>query len=109
MSELLLVITNMPDKISAEKLALQAIEQCAAACVNMLAPCTSVYRWQNKIETISEIPVLFKTTDTAYARLETLILSAHPYELPEIVSLRVSDGLPEYLLWVDTETRIIKE
>jgi periplasmic divalent cation tolerance protein len=49
MSEMLLVITNMPDKISAEKLALQAIEQRAAACVNLLAPCTSVYRWQDKI------------------------------------------------------------
>jgi periplasmic divalent cation tolerance protein len=109
MSEMLLVITNMPDKISAEKLALQAIEQRAAACVNLLAPCTSVYRWQDKIETISEIPVMFKTTDIAYARLETLILSAHPYELPEIIALPVSDGQPEYLLWVDTETRFIKE
>lgn len=109
MSKMLLVITNMPDKISAEKLALQAIEQRAAACVNLLAPCTSVYRWQDKIETISEIPVMFKTTDTAYARLETLIVSAHPYDLPEIIALPVSDGQPEYLLWVDTETRIIKE
>jgi periplasmic divalent cation tolerance protein len=70
MSEILLVITNLPDAASAEKLAQQLIEARAAACVNQLAPCTSTYRWQGKIETAAEVPLLIKTTKTAYPRLE---------------------------------------
>lgn len=104
MSEILLVITNLPDPDSAGRLARQIIESHAAACVNQLAPCTSTYRWQDKIETASEIPLLIKTTQAAYPRLEALIRAAHPYELPEIIALPVSDGLPAYLDWVKQES-----
>jgi periplasmic divalent cation tolerance protein len=109
MNEMLLVITNMPDVASAHALARQIIEARAAACVNQLAPCTSVYRWQDKIETVTEVPLLIKTTRSAYARLETLIRAVHPYELPEIIALPVTQVLSEYLNWVNSETRISKE
>jgi periplasmic divalent cation tolerance protein len=105
MSDALLVITNLPDAASAAKLAQQLIEARAAACVNQLAPCTSTYRWQGKIETATEVPLLIKTTQAAYPRLEKLIRAAHPYELPEIIAVPVSDGLPAYLDWVVTETK----
>lgn len=105
MSEILLVITNLPDAASAEKLAQQLIEARAAACVNQLAPCTSTYRWQGKIETAAEVPLLIKTTKTAYPRLEQLIRAAHPYELPEIIAVPVAAGLPAYLDWVHQETK----
>ena len=62
MNDILLVITNLPDAASAEKLARSIIEERAAACVNQLAPCTSTYRWKNNIETATEVPVLIKTT-----------------------------------------------
>ncbi|MDP1594518.1 MAG: divalent-cation tolerance protein CutA [Gallionella sp.] len=104
MSDILLVITNMPDAAAAEKLAQQIIESRTAACVNQLAPCTSTYRWQDKIETASEVPLLIKTTQAAYSRLEALIRAAHPYELPEIIALPVSVGLPAYMDWVSHET-----
>ena len=109
MAELLLVITNMPDAASADKLARHLIAERAAACVNQLAPCTSVYRWQDKVETASEIPLLIKTTQSAYPRLANLIRAAHPYDLPEIIALPMTDVLPEYLHWVDAETQIAKE
>ena len=109
MSNALLVITHCPDAQSAEKLARQLIEAHAAACVNQLAPCTSTYRWQNNIETVSEVPLLIKTTQAAYPRLEKLIREAHPYELPEIIAVLVTTGLPAYLGWVGEETTITLE
>lgn len=106
---MILVITNMPDAESASRLAHTLIEQHAAACVNVLAPCTSVYHWQGQVETATEYPVFIKSTRDAYARIETLIRDEHPYELPEIISLPVDAALPEYLNWVNTETRLDKE
>ena len=109
MSDILLVLTNLPDAASAQMMASQIIEARAAACVNQLAPCTSTYRWQDKIETASEVPLLIKTTQDAYPRLEALIRAAHPYDLPEIIAVPVSAGLPAYLSWVNQETNLCKE
>jgi periplasmic divalent cation tolerance protein len=109
MKDILLVITNLPDAESAGRLAQQLVEARAAACVNQLAPCTSTYRWQDKIETATEVPLLIKTTREAWPRLERMIRAAHPYELPEIIAVPVEAGLPDYLAWVDAETRITKE
>jgi len=103
------VLTNLPDVASADKLAHYLIDERAAACVNQLAPCTSTYRWQNKIETVTEVPLLIKTTQEAYPRLEKLIREMHPYELPEIIAVLVTAGLPAYLDWIGEETTIFKE
>ena len=104
MSDILLVITNLPDTASAERLARQVIEARAAACVNQLASCTSTYRWQDQIETSCEVPLLIKTTSAAYPRLEALIRAAHPFELPEIIAVPATTGLPAYLSWVAQES-----
>ena len=109
MNDILLVITNLPDVTSAEMLARQLIEAHAAACVNQLAPCTSTYYWQNNIESVTEVPLLIKTTRAAYPRLEKLIRKAHPYELPEIIAVSVTAGLPAYLDWISRETTTLKE
>jgi periplasmic divalent cation tolerance protein len=104
MNDILLVITSLPDSTSAQRLAQQIIESNAAACVNQLAPCISTYRWQGQIDSASEVPLLIKTTRTAYPRLEALIRAVHPYELPEIIAVPVCVGLPAYLDWVNQET-----
>ena len=109
MNDILLVITNLPDAPSAEKLTRQLIDARVAACVNQLAPCTSTYRWNGNIESATEVPLLIKTTQDAYPRLEKLIREAHPYELPEIIAVSVTTGLPAYLGWIDSETTINKE
>lgn len=106
MNEILLVITNLPDAETAGRLAQRLIEERAAACVNQLAPCTSTYHWQGSIETASEVPLLIKTTRAAWPRLEQLICAAHPYELPEIIAVPVTTGLPAYLDWVSHETAL---
>ncbi|CAH1905739.1 Divalent-cation tolerance protein CutA [Candidatus Nitrotoga sp. HW29] len=104
MDDILLVLTNLPNRESAQRVANALIESRAAACINMLAECTSVYRWQEKIETASEVPLLIKTTRAAYPHLETVIRTHHPYELPEIIAVSVNAGLPGYLQWIMQET-----
>src|SRR3989449_9027428 len=100
-----LVITNLPDRGSAAKLAHELVEKRLAACINILSPCRSIYRWRGKIEDAEEFPMLIKTTRARYAELEAAIRSGHPYELPEIVAVRLTGGLPAYLDWIDSETR----
>lgn len=101
----LLVVTNLPDRESAEKLAALLIERRLAACVNILAPCSSVYRWQGEIQHDEEHPLLIKTAQDRYAELEASIRANHPYELPEIIAVPFTCGLPAYLHWVESETR----
>lgn len=96
----LLVFTTLPDRDRAESLARELIERRLAACVNILAPCTSMYHWEGKTETAAEIPLVAKTTEERYAALEECIRAAHPYDLPEIVAVPVTRGLPGYLAWV---------
>lgn len=102
--EALLVITNLPDAESARALAVQLVEQRVAACVNILAPCHSIYRWEGKIEEAEEVPLLIKTSASRYAALEEAIRAYHPYELPEIVAVSIEKGLPGYLAWLAKET-----
>ena len=109
MNDILLVITNLPDAASAEKLAHLIIETRAATCVNRLAPCISTYRWKDNIEITTEVPLLIKTTRAAYPGLEKLMREAHPYELPEIIAVPVTAGFPAYLDWVSRETAIPEE
>jgi periplasmic divalent cation tolerance protein len=100
----ILVITNWPDRETASRVAGQLVEARLAACVNLLAPCRSIYHWQGKTESAEEIPMLIKTTEARYAELAELIRTHHPYELPEILSVPISDGLPDYLQWIHQET-----
>jgi periplasmic divalent cation tolerance protein len=100
----LLVLTNLPDRAAAEKLADALVGERVAACVNILAPCRSVYRWKASVQHDEEHPVLIKTTEERYAALEAAIRSHHPYELPEVIALPIERGLPAYLEWIGTET-----
>ena len=102
----LLVLTNLPDQASAQALATTLVTERLAACVNLLAPCRSIYRWQGAIESAEEVPLLIKTTSERYAALEAAIRARHPYELPEIIAVPVDQGLPEYLAWVAAETLV---
>ena len=101
----LLVLTNLPDRAAAEKLAEVLIAERLAACVNILAPCRSVYRWKGAVQHDEEHPMLIKTTAERYPALEQALRAAHPYELPEIIAVPIERGLPAYLDWVSAETK----
>ena len=100
----LMVLTNLPDRSAAEALAAQLVKRRVAACVNILAPCRSVYRWRGEVQREEEHPLLIKTTSERYSELEQAIRAGHPYELPEIVAVPIERGLPEYLRWLAEET-----
>lgn len=100
----MLVVTNLPNRPSAERLAERLVADRLAACVNILTPCTSVYRWQGKVERAEEVPLLIKTPARLYGKVEQTITECHPYELPEIIAVPLGAGLPAYLVWVAGET-----
>lgn len=104
MTNALVVLTNCPDEACADAIASVLVERRLAACVNVLAPCRSVYRWEGRTESAKEVPLLIKTTRDRYDALETAIRAHHPYELPEIVAVSVVRGLPAYLDWIAAET-----
>ncbi len=93
-------MTTLPDAEAASKLARNLVEMRLAACVNILAACQSVYRWQDDVQVDGEVPLIIKTTAELYPALETYIRQQHPYALPEIIALEVAQGLPDYLTWV---------
>jgi periplasmic divalent cation tolerance protein len=100
----ILVLTQLPDPASAEALARALVEGRLAACVSIGATARSLYHWRGEIETAHEVPVVVKTTSDAYPAVEEAIRSRHPYELPEIIAVPITDGLPAYLDWIRRET-----
>jgi periplasmic divalent cation tolerance protein len=106
MDDAVIVLTNMPDRDAALKLARELVAKRLAACVNVLAGCTSVYRWKGEVEETAEVPVLIKTRAGRYDEVEAAIRRLHPYELPEIVAVPMTRGLDEYLEWLAGETTI---
>jgi periplasmic divalent cation tolerance protein len=102
----ILVMTNLPDRAAAERLADALIGSRLAACVNILSPCRSVYRWKDAVQHDEEHPMLIKTTAERYPALEAAIRKGHPYELPEIIAVSIQGGLPEYLQWVGAQTTV---
>ena len=106
MDEVIIVLTNLPDREAALKLANALVAKRLAACVNVLAECASVYRWKDAIENAREVPVLIKTRAVRYAEVEAAIRGLHPYELPEIIAVPVVRGFDDYLRWVADETSV---
>lgn len=100
-----LILTTLPDADVAANLAHQLIESGLAACVKQLAPCQSTYRWQGKTEVATEIPLMIISDESRYKDLEAWLKAAHPYDVPEIIALPCTHGLPEYLSWVNESTR----
>ena len=100
----ILVLTQMPDRASAQSLARSLVESRLAACVSIGMPVESLYHWRGEIETAQEIPVAVKTRPERYAEVEAAIRARHPYELPEILAVPVVHGLAPYLDWIAAET-----
>ncbi|WP_425603681.1 divalent-cation tolerance protein CutA [Stenotrophomonas capsici] len=100
-----LVFCTCPDHDSAQALAHHLVARRLAACVNLLPPMQSVYGWQGQIEQAEEVQLLIKTCADRLEALQAAILERHPYELPEIVAISASAGLPAYLDWIRAQTR----
>ena len=100
MTDKRIVLTTAGSQEEARKIAHALVERRLAACVNILGPLESVYRWQGKVETAAEFLLLIKTTAAAYARVRDAIKELHSYEVPECVMLNIEDGSEAYLKWL---------
>ena len=102
----LIVITTVPDEILAVKISESLLQQRFGACVHMLPPGISRYRWHGKTDTSTEITLLIKSTTDRYAELECDIRRLHSYETPEILAFPAITGFPDYLKWIFDETHV---
>jgi len=104
MTDKIVVFTTCGSEDEARKLATILIEKHMAACVNISAPVTSVYRWKGAVEQSQEFLLMIKSRRERFEELRVMLESAHSYELPEVLALPVVDGSPNYLAWVEAET-----
>ena len=105
LSEALVVLTTVEKQEDGERLARLIVERELAACVQVLLPMTSVYRWQGAVEQASEVLLLIKTTSSAYPQLEAAIKQHHSYRTPEIIALPVAAGSADYLSWLTASVK----
>jgi periplasmic divalent cation tolerance protein len=103
-TDVVLVLTTVPVDLDVDELVRPLVEQRLAACVNVLPPMRSIYRWNGAIETADERQVLIKTTRRRLADLQASLAARHPFEVPELLVLPVADGSPAYLQWLQAET-----
>ncbi len=97
-----IIFCTCPNQESAENIANHLINQKLAACVNIIPGVTSVYEWQGKVESSQEHMLFIKTHRDKYDEIERVISNIHPYELPEIITVSIERGLPDYLQWINT-------
>ncbi|HEY2882059.1 MAG TPA: divalent-cation tolerance protein CutA [Pirellulales bacterium] len=102
--EFLQVVTTTSTQDEARKIAAALVENRLAACVQIIGPVESVYRWQGKIETAAEWQCWIKTRRARFEELKTAISKLHSYDVPEILALPICDGSARYLRWLADET-----
>ena len=100
-----LVSIAAPDGETAARLARRLVEERLAACVQIVDPIRSVYRWQGGVQEEPEALLLAKSSQDRLPRIYELLRREHPYELPELVSVPISGGSPEYLRWIEESLR----
>lgn len=98
------ISTTTSSQEDAERIARTLIEKRLAACVQIVAPVKSVYRWKGNIETVQEWLCLIKTTGDLFQQVSQTIRAIHPYETPEIIAIPIIDGSPDYLCWIQDST-----
>lgn len=100
MEKLLMVFCTFPDPASARQIATLIVERQLAACVNILPAVESIYRWQGNVETAVEVLAIFKTTAATFPAFQQALSEAHPYQVPEILTVEPCEVSPSYREWL---------
>ncbi|MHB8742158.1 MAG: divalent-cation tolerance protein CutA [Sulfuricaulis sp.] len=95
-----LVLTTCPDAAVADRIAQTLVSERLAACVNIVPIAKSVYLWKGRVESAAEQLLIIKSMVRAYRLIQKRILELHPYELPEVIAVSVTDGFANYLAWI---------
>ena len=104
-AQVALLLITAPDEETGRRIARALVEERLAACVNLLPGIRSIYRWRGAVEEAAEVLLIAKTRADRTAALASRVRALHPYELPEVVALPVTDGSRAYLRWVVAESR----
>jgi len=104
MTDVVLILTTVPDDPRADVLARTLVEERLAACVNIHGPMTSIYRWRGEVEREAERQLIIKTTRARVPALEARLKALHSYELPEFVVVSTEGGSDSYFAWVGQAT-----
>ncbi len=102
-AEIVVLITT-PSQDEATKIARALVEARVAACANILPRIRSIFRWEGKTQEEDESLIIVKSQSQLFEKLSQTIKGLHSYAVPEIIALRITDGLPEYLQWLRDET-----
>lgn len=104
-SEFVFLYSTLPDRSAAEKVGRTLVESKLAACVNVMAPMTSIYEWEGKLDTTEETAVLIKTRRTLVDAAIAAARLLHPYAVPCFLVLPIAGGNEDYLAWARAQTR----
>jgi periplasmic divalent cation tolerance protein len=98
------VSTTVDNREDALKLSRRLVEARAAACVQVLGPAQSTYRWKGAVELSEEWLCLIKTEGRLFESVQRVVTETHPYEVPELIAMKVTAGSEDYLKWISQET-----
>jgi periplasmic divalent cation tolerance protein len=104
-ADVLVVLTTLEKQEDGERIAALLVERRLAACVQILPPMVSIYRWEGAVERANEVLLLIKTTRAVYPQLVTTIKENHPYQTPEIIALPIEAGSDDYLNWLEASVK----
>ena len=107
MTELLLVMTSLPDIEVAKALARRLIDANLAACVQLQPGVQSIYQWEGRICEEQEVLLVAKTTAGRWTAISDYIKQNHPYDVPEIIAQPITHSDPDYVQWVVAETTVL--
>lgn len=99
------VLCTTPNREESQRLATLLVEQKLAACVNIVDSAQSLFFWEGKTENETESLLIIKTSESAYETLESTLIKAHPYDVPEIIALPIARGSKAYLQWIRENTK----
>jgi periplasmic divalent cation tolerance protein len=105
MTDKIVVFSTCGSADEAERLARRIVDERLAACVNVISPVRSFYRWKGAVEDSVEWLLIIKSSRGLFASLQAVLESTHSYEVPEIVAIPIVDGSPNYLAWIEQELR----
>lgn len=100
----IVILSTCGSAEEAERVARGLVEAQVAACVNIVAPVRSIYRWQGKVEDATEWLLVIKTQAALFDAVQQQIRRLHSYEVPEVIALEVTKGAEAYLAWIASET-----
>jgi periplasmic divalent cation tolerance protein len=101
----IIIFVTASSEAEAKKIATALVKEKLVACANIIPKIISIYRWENKVCQEDEVMLIAKSTQSLFSTIKDRVKSLHSYKVPEIISFPISEGLPEYLNWIEDVTK----